>query len=689
MDLGIVSVEQACRNGQLGGVIEGLTHGVVVQSLAAGAIAANSAACTLLGLTMSQLLGRASADPRWRAVHEDGSDWPGEAHPSMVALTTGQRVSDVVMGVHRPDGTLVWLSVSSQLLAETHHGLPCTVTSFADITEHRLLTDALRRQRAEYRLLAEESNDLITRHLPDGRLTWVSPSCAAMLGYRTEELIGTEPTAYCHPDDVGLLLRAVGPVVETGAAASVTFRAVRTDGTVRWLESRGKGRTDPFTGAVEELLFTSRDVTERVEAEGALSASEALLRTSVEVLQDGFVRLRAVRDETGAIADFEVTLANDAAQRILAPLGLRPHPGLRLRAATAAATVDSLFDLYCEVIASGQAHTQLIDFTGHHGPILELGAVTAGDGVVLTIRDVTNLRAAEQARRDAESRFHAAFDDAPIGMALLDLDGRVVSANVALHRMLGHPDGQLLGRMELDLTEPADRAASRRAMAAMIAGAAEKAAVEKRYTTAAGSEIWAEVHATVLRDDAGRPQLFVAHVADITVRHAQEHQLRYLAERDPLTGLLNRRAFQAATHPHLGGSASQPAAVLLIDLDGFKAVNDEHGHAAGDEALVATAAILTGAARRSDLVARLGGDEFAILLPRAGVAAARRIAERIRRDVAALDVVHSGGQLTASIGIAVTGGTTDTEAALRAADQAMYEAKHDGRDRWALAPPLP
>ncbi|MCL4810659.1 MAG: diguanylate cyclase [Thermoanaerobaculia bacterium] len=170
---------------------------------------------------------------------------------------------------------------------------------------------------------------------------------------------------------------------------------------------------------------------------------------------------------------------------------------------------------------------------------------------------------------------------------------------------------------------------------------------------------------------------------------AKNEILEKLALTDPLTGLANRRAFEEALEAELAraGRHGRPASLLFLDLDHFKAVNDSHGHAAGDEILSGFAAVLRRGCRRGDLAARIGGEEFAVLLPMTGRVPATLVAERIRRATEG----HALGQtvsvpVTVSVGVASTEeGTEAFEVSrlLRRADAALYRAKAEGRNRVA------
>lgn len=313
-----------------------------------------------------------------------------------------------------------------------------------------------------------------------------------------------------------------------------------------------------------------------------------------------------------------------------------------------------------------------------------LRPVRGADGVVVSIegisQDVTELRTAQQ-------HFEVAFDRAPIGMFLAGADGVSLRVNAALCGITGYARQELLARRLLDLVHPEDR----EAVLAELAGMADvDKALEHRMLHHDGHVVWVASSATLVRDAGGKPQHVLGQIQDITERREYEARLRHLADHDPLTGLLNRRGFEQALDAHIARTSRYGAAgaLMVVDLDGFKNINDTLGHHAGDELLATCAAALTERLRDTDIVGRLGGDEFAVLLPVEGrpeaeiVAAALVAAVRQR----AADFSRRGvGTVTASIGVAMVVAETVTGAGLLVdADRAMYAAKAAGRDRFAV-----
>ena len=195
------------------------------------------------------------------------------------------------------------------------------------------------------------------------------------------------------------------------------------------------------------------------------------------------------------------------------------------------------------------------------------------------------------------------------------------------------------------------------------------------------------IQGQVVEAAEGRPVRAVGICQDVTERRVAKDRLQYLADHDPLTGLVNRRRFTAELEQQIsfndryGGQG----AVMIIDVDRFKRVNDSLGHHAGDNLIRHISALLAERVRTTDTVARLAGDEFAVLAPQVTREGARALAEDITgvlRDRAGHET--GAGEITASVGIAMFGGDADSEEALVAADQAMYHAKEEGRDRIAV-----
>jgi diguanylate cyclase (GGDEF)-like protein/PAS domain S-box-containing protein len=299
----------------------------------------------------------------------------------------------------------------------------------------------------------------------------------------------------------------------------------------------------------------------------------------------------------------------------------------------------------------------------------------------LGIVNIVSWRMNEDARdamRESDVRFRSAFEDAPIGMALVGLDGRIQRVNAPLCRATGRSERELVGMALDDLTPPDDRDG-----APWPAGSGAEA--ERRFTRADGSIGWGLWQHSLVHDAAGAPAYWVSHVLDISRRKGVERQLDYQAHHDPLTGLPNRLLFLERLRG-LIADGEEEVAVLFIDLDDFKLVNDSLGHVAGDHLLRVVAERMRRVLRPDDVIARFGGDEFAVTIPVGGERAARRVADRLAGALRA-PVELEGRQryVTASFGIrSARAATADPDVLLRDADAAMYRAKEQGKARTAV-----
>jgi diguanylate cyclase (GGDEF)-like protein/PAS domain S-box-containing protein len=373
------------------------------------------------------------------------------------------------------------------------------------------------------------------------------------------------------------------------------------------------------------------------------------------------------------------------------------------------APADTLQDIYGALAPLvSDLRQRVAGFAGPTGTIIDqrrLEACAGGQAMVLSLtvnqikdnvymavlKDVSRLAEQERKLYADRRKFFAIFDHVrDYAIYTITLDGIVEEWNQSVQRYAGWLAADVQGR-SMSLFFPPDDP-ERPRIDLLLAEARRIGSVETEgwRLKRDGSRLWANSVITALPDEAGIVRAFVVVSRDITERKRLEDNMKLLATVDPLTGAYNRRqgdAFLAAEFARRARDG-RPFAVLILDIDHFKAVNDRYGHPAGDAVLQALVQASRNVLRTIDIVVRWGGEEFLMVLPDTDAAAAMLAAERVRATLATTEVAASGAatiRFTVSIGVAMTADDGPAEM-LRRADIALYAAKTDGRNQVVLAP---
>jgi diguanylate cyclase (GGDEF)-like protein/PAS domain S-box-containing protein len=304
--------------------------------------------------------------------------------------------------------------------------------------------------------------------------------------------------------------------------------------------------------------------------------------------------------------------------------------------------------------------------------------------------DISGRKQMDMALRLANMQFTSAFDHALIGMAMVDLSGQFLQINPAFCRITGYSEQELQAANETVISYPGDQENEQQDLARLLAGEIPSYHVEKRYRHAEGHVVWTLVGVSLIVDHEGKPLHLIRQIEDITERKEAVERLTYQAVHDSLTGLANRSLLQDRLNQAISRAAREKSitAVMFLDLDHFKLINDSHGHDEGDKVLVEVARRLSALVRPGDTVARLGGDEFVVVCERVdSEAQVIQIAQRLHEGLSSSPIALPSGttELVVSIGIALTHGSeTDSATLLRHADAAMYRVKERGRGRFEI-----
>jgi diguanylate cyclase (GGDEF)-like protein/PAS domain S-box-containing protein len=564
--------------------------------------------------------------------------------------------------------------------------------------------DALSASEERGRLILETAHDAYVAIDEDGLVIDWNKRAEQVFGWTRDEMIG-RPVAdtIIPPHFRDLHLRGLRHYLETGEGPVLNKRielsAIDRDGREFPVEL-SIGPVRDANGVTFHAFL--HDISDRKESEAALRRGEMQLRGSRRRLEQAQA-IAQIGSWEWDVRTNKVTWSNEL-YRIygLDPASFpatfegyleRVHPDdqQRVQSTIGRALADHRSFQFEERIVRPNGAIRLLESQGE--------AQTDPDGEVIRMigvcQDVTERRAAEVAAREAEQRFRSAFAHGPIGLAIIDVSegkrGRYLEVNRALCEISGYSEEQLLTTSRQAITHPEDAEAEREQFEQLLAGEIQTYAVENRTMRPDGEQLWTSVNTSLVRDDDGNPRYAIIQVQDVSERKRFEGQLQYLADHDPLTGLFNRRRFEAelARQVSFNSRYGPTGAVLVVDLDHFKYVNDTLGHAIGDELIGRVGTLLRERLRETDVVARLGGDEFAVLLPSADAEQARRVGDDLVAAIRSQSLVVSGERslrVTACIGIALFGPGYDVqhETVLVNADIAMYEAKEAGRDRCVL-----
>ena len=542
------------------------------------------------------------------------------------------------------------------------------------------------------RSVLHNSSEIFTIVDPDGTLRYANPAFGRVLGYDPEDAVGTmNVLGHVHPEDLPHVQEATqralsGKGVVTNRAE---YRFRHKDGSWRWVESLGTYLLDD--PHVKGVVVASRDVTERIEA-------EEQHRTLVERVPP-VIYIQKPRE--GQAAVYDTTYMSPRVEEVL---GYPPGRFLK----------DPRFwdeVIHPDDLERVRAEDQRTDRTGE--PFRIEYRLIARDGRTVWVRDeatlvrgargdapywlgaqsdITDRKEVEAALRESERRFRSSFENAAVGMALVGTDGRWLRVNRSLCGTVGYSEGELLEKSFQDITHPEDLGKDLGQARRLLGGEIGSYQLEKRYIRKDGSVVWILLNGSLVRDEEGGPLYFIAQVQDISGRKRAEDQLQRQAFHDALTGLPNRKLFMDRLRHALERTRrrrGQKVAVLFMDLDGFKVVNDSLGHEAGDLLLTVVAQRLGRILRPEDTLARFGGDEFVVLLdevggPEEAVLVAERIIEELGRPF-----VIEGQEIfvSVSVGIGIGDARTKTpEYLIRDADTAMYRAK-EGRSGYRIFEP--
>ncbi|MGG6298000.1 PAS domain S-box protein [Leptolyngbya sp. AN02str] len=729
-------------------VIAAMAEGIVLQQANGQIIACNASAEAILGLSQEQMMGCTSIGPHWHAVHEDGSPFPADRHPAMLALRTGQPQTNVIMGVHKPDGSLTWISINAQPIKAAHEENPhAVVASFTDITKRKAVEAALR--------LSETAKQAMLEAIPDMLV------CINREGFFHDLIAGesiklwrpTEPnwqqSVYQEmPHDLAVKrMQYITMALDTGQIQCYS-QTIEVDGELRHEEAR----IVPMSA--DEVLVMVRDMTDYVRSEQALQESERRFHAIFDHMYQ-FIGLLTpdgmVLEANQTALDFGGLQRADVVGRFFWELGcwrVSPKIPIQLREAIAQAA-EGKFVRY-EVDVQGRGGQMItIDFSLR--PIFDAAGnvvLLIPEGRNITDRKQMEVQIQQQADRDRligsigqhirqSLNLSEILDTTVLDLReafqsdrvlICRLDSRTVTANTTgrvIAESYSGNYGSLLGQsIELgNMLKPCGLESFTGERVCAITDVGKAGLPQPCVHFLQANQVRAMLLQPIVRNDelwgllvvhqcsgsriwnAAEMELLtqVSYQVAIAIQQSELYQqllqvnreLQHIATHDKLTGLPNRRYFDEYLQKEWLRLTRERSllSLILCDIDHFKAYNDTYGHLAGDTCLAQVAlAIQRAVYRPADVVARYGGEEFAIILPNTDRAGAVKVAQHIQQHLAELAIPHltspSSTQITISMGIATAQPMLKVpfQFIIDRADEALYRMKKTGRNGYELAP---
>ncbi len=481
---------------------------------------ANQAMLDIFGLTLDQLQGRTSITPQWRVIHEDGSEFPGETHPSWQALQTGKEIRNVTAGIFSPQkNDYVWVSINAIPEFRADQDTPHQVfVTMHDITERKRAEAALHESEERFRLLLENCPDLIIVQSPTGLVTFVSSQAEVVLGHPAARFERKGFPDIIHPDDLDRVKKKYAQITEDSEEVlDFEYRIIDGDGDIRWVSHTARQiLKDGKTSGVQSNI---RNITKQKHTEEILRKSDERIRNSLDKLIEGCQIVGY---------DWRFLYLNDAAAR----QGRKPKEEFLGRTMMEVLPGIEDSDMFARLKQCMEERTmqhmenEFIYSDGQKG-WFELSIQPVQEGIFILSIDVTERRHAEESLRLSEQRLELAHEATGMGMFDWDIENDQAVCNERYFRLFGlEPQERMLCEDDwLAMLHTDDRERVRREVSQTVKHGAPYD-TEYRVICPDGSERWVSSTAKMFHTDDGKPSRMIGAMTDITHRKKAEESLR-------------------------------------------------------------------------------------------------------------------------------------------------------------------
>jgi diguanylate cyclase (GGDEF)-like protein/PAS domain S-box-containing protein len=674
---------------------------IAIVDLKGRILAANPSFADMLGYEPGELTGKRALDLLDPADHERSLELMRQAVAGEFKTISLER------RYVRKDGVVFWALLSGAVLRDPRSGQPqFFATLIQDIDAKKKVEFALAAAESRWSFALETAGQGVWDcRIAEGR-TFYSPTWKAMLGYSEIDISDASDVwlTLVHPDDLGTVSEA-----DKAHLAGLTpyfeceFRMRHKDGHWVWILDRGKVSERDAEGRPLRMIGTHTDISARRAADDLIRETGERYRLLADNSTDMIMRVR----KSG-----RRIYVSPACRRLL---GWEPEEMLSIRTSGALHPddVEALTDRWISGFDSDEAMILTYRMRRKDGGYIWVESISralpAVEGQIperiLVVRDIDRRIAAERRLKDSEARYRLLAEYATDMVFQLDSDLVRRYVSPACREILGYEPAELLGISPVAMAHPEDAERVAGVFRSMLSGQLERASSASRVRHRDGRWIWVDAELRLVRDSQlGAPIGIVGSLRDASKRKEAEdrleqdnRQLAVQAAKDGLTGLSNRRTFDTTLEREFRRARREAShlALIMIDVDYFKAFNDRHGHLAGDACLRSVSqAIASELQRPADCVARYGGEEFAVLLPNTDEVRAFEVAERLRLAVKNARVETSDLSMpcpTISAGVASilpNSATSGPDGLIRTADRALYSAKASGRDAIVAAASL-